>query len=75
MMTANIILKEFEGPSYFDAQRKANMRIAAERIASMYADLDLRMLKPDDPTNKTLYRNKFFARCWHKPKGQIVPKP
>ncbi len=75
MMTANIILKEFEGPSFFGEQRKANMRIAHERIASMYQHLDLKMLKPLDPTSKTLGRRKFFKRCWTKPKSRTVPKP
>lgn len=75
MMCSNIILRELEGPSYFDEQRKANMRIAAERIACMYQHLDLRMMNSLDPNNKTLNRRKFFKRCWHKPKSQTVPKP
>ncbi|MET7242356.1 hypothetical protein ABZT49_03225 [Methylobacterium sp. EM32] len=72
---ANICLFEFKGPSYFEADRVKNMREAHVRIAKMYEQYGLRMLKPDDPSRKTLYRKEFFKRCWKGPDDKIVAKP
>lgn len=75
MKCANICLLEFKGPSYFEEGREKNMREAHVRIAKMYEQYGLRMLKPDDLSKKTLCRKEFYKRCWKGPRGKTVPKP
>lgn len=75
MMCANIVLRELDGPSYFEEDRLKNMRAAHMRIAEMYKHLGLRMKDPADPENKSFDRSEFYDRCWDQPKEQTVPKP
>ncbi|PIK73402.1 hypothetical protein CS379_08650 [Methylobacterium frigidaeris] len=75
MMCANIVLRELDGPSYFEEDRLKNMRAAHMRIAEMYKHLGLRMKDPADPENKSFDRTEFYDRCWDQLKEQTVPKP
>ncbi len=75
MMCANIVLRELDGPSYFEEDRLKNMRAAHMRIAEMYRHFGLRMKDPADPKNKSFDRTEFYDRCWDQLKEQTVPKP
>ncbi len=75
MMCANIVLLELDGPSYFEEDRRKNMRAAHVRISEMYKHLGLRMKDLADPENKSFDRTEFYDRCWDQPKEQTVPKP
>ncbi|MET7242908.1 hypothetical protein ABZT49_06025 [Methylobacterium sp. EM32] len=75
MMCANIVLLELDGPSYFDEDRRKNMRAAHVRISEMYKHFGLRMKDPADPENKSFDRSEFYDRCWDQPKEQTVSKP
>ncbi len=75
MMCANIVLRELDGPSYFEEDRLNNMRAAHVRIAEMYKHFGLRMKDQRIPRTSRLIGQNFTIAVGISPRSKLFQSP